>query len=181
MKKKNEKPDKIVPINRVDDIDRWIVVPGTSLEGKKHRIKEVPRGRNKCQFAAGVPKSINDFIYRSVMQLRLTDRKLIFSRGVVRSRNLKVKHAVSIRELDWDVGTLITIPRVLKYREMIALNIDGRNYTLRLMELVVLHGLLQVARPGKGREYYANLAALLLARGFKHLDTENLPEIIRKS
>lgn len=180
MKKKDGKPEKIIPINRVDEQDRWIVVPGTSLEGKKRRIKEVPLIRNRCQFATGVPKSINDFIYRCVVQLRLGDHKLIFSRGVVRSRNLKVKHAVSIRELEWDVGTLITIPRVLKYREMITLNIEGIDHTLRLMELVVLHGLLQVARPGKGRDYYSAAAALVLARGFKFLDTEDFPEIYLK-
>ncbi len=179
MKKK--KDPKVIPINQVEERDRWIVVPGTSLEGNRRRIKEVPRGRNQCNFAAGVPKSINDFIYRTVMQLGLTDRKLIFSRGVVRSRHLKVKHAVSIKELDWDVGTLITIPRILKYGEYITLVIEGSEHTLRLMELVVLHGLLQLAYPKKNAEYYAAMAALVLARGFKHLDRENLPEVIKKT
>ena len=175
MKKK--KDPRVVAIDRVEEIDRWIVVPGTSLEGRRRRIKEVPLGRNNCHFAAGVPKSINAFIYRAVMQLNLGEKKIIFSRGVVRSRNLKVKNAVSIKELDWDVGILITIPRLLKYGEFISLAIEGSEHRLRLMELVVLHGLLQVARPGRGRDYYAGLSALVLARGYKFLDEENFPEI----
>ena len=161
---------KIIPINWVDKIDRWIVVPGTIKEQHRRRTKEIIYSKNKCYFAAGVPKSIIDFIYRAVKQLKLTDKSLIFSRGTVRTAKTLVKNAVSIRELDWGVGTLITIPRILKYREEITLQIENSEYSLRLMELTVLHGLLRIAYPGKDTKFTFNMAAHILARGWSQLN-----------
>ncbi len=176
---KEKKQNTIIPIVPVEETDHWIVVPGTRLEGQRRRIKEVPRGLRNCHFAAGVPKSINEFIYRAVARLGLGEEKLIFSRGVVRNRTGRVKNAVSICPLDWDVGTLITIPRALKYSETITLSIDSERHRLRLMEIVVLHGLLRLAFPEKGHRYWADMAALVLVRGFKSLESSEMPEILQ--
>jgi hypothetical protein len=179
--KYNNGEQKVIPINWIDESDRWIVVPGTVLEKRRRRIKEVPFSKNNCSFATGVPRSIFDFIYRCVKQLKLTDRRLFFSRGMVRTSKKIYKNAVAIRELDWGVGTLIIIPRLLKYREKISLHIENTEYSFRLMEVVVLHGLLQIACPGKDAEYYSTMAALILARGWNQLELKELPTIIRKS
>ena len=160
---------KIVPINWVDETERWIIVPGTNKEHNRRRIKEVSFSKNKCYFAAGVPKSIIDFIYRSVKQLDLTNRTLIFSRGTVRSSKGLMKHAVSIYQLDWGVGILITIPRILNYREEITVTIKNTEYSLKLMELVVLHGLLQIAYPHKDEKFYSVKTSLILAKGWRQL------------
>jgi hypothetical protein len=174
------KIQKIVPIDWVEESDRWILAPGTVLEKERRRIKQIVHVKNKCHFAAGVPGSIYDFIYRAVKNLNMTDRTLIFSRGMVRNSRTRLKLTVSIRELDWAVGTLITIPRLLPYREMITLEIEKKEYTLRLMELVVLRGLLALAVPGREWKYYPAMAALILARGWKELGAEKMPAIYRK-
>lgn len=175
--KKRTTLQQVVPINWTEESSRWLVIPGTVLENRKKRIKEVKYEKVNCLFAAGVPKSIIAFIYRAVKALNLSETKLIFSRGMVRTKKDKKKYAVSVRELDWNVGTLITIPRLLKYRETITLTIDGAVFSFRLMELVVLRGLLQIARPGEETEYYPVMAALVLARGWKSLELTELPEV----
>jgi len=170
---KSVRNSKIVPINWIDDEERWILVPGTVRKAHRTRTKEIIYTKGRCSFTMGVPKSIIDFIYRSVKQLKLTDRPLIFSRGTVRTSRGVVKNEVSIRELDWGVGTLITIPRVLKYGEMITLSLLSISYSVRLMELVVLHGLLQIAFPRKKTTFYYNLAARILTKGWGQLDDEH--------
>ena len=70
---------KVVPLNWINEVDRWIVVPGTIKENGRLRIKEVPLCKNNCFFASGVPKSIIDFIYRAVVRLNLKDRNIFFS------------------------------------------------------------------------------------------------------
>ena len=176
-----KKPHSVVSINWLDESERWLVVPGTVLEKRKKRIKEINFEKSACLFASGVPKSIIDFIYRSVKKLGLSnsENRLIFSRGMVRAGKYKKKYAVSARELDWGVGTLILIPRILKYRETVRLSVDGKIHTLRMMELVVLGALLKIAFPGKTAEYYSNMAALIIAEGWKSLDLDELPGVYR--
>jgi hypothetical protein len=180
VKKKNNR-QSIVPINWVDESDRWLVVPGTVLDKSRKRIKEVSFEKSACLFATGVPKSIIDFIYRSVKKLGIPDTgdRLIFSRGMVRSGRDKKKYAVSVKELDWGVGTLIVIPRLLKYREHITLDIDGEVHTLRYMELVVLRALLQISLPGKASDYDPAMAAVIIARGWKSLELDEVPRVCR--
>ena len=175
--KKDTNKGKIVPIDWTDESDRWIVVPGTVLENKKRRIKGIAHARNNCHFATGVPKGMYDFIYRAIVKLKMTGRVFIFSRGTVRTARTRLKHSVSVVELDWAVGTLVTIPRILAWRETITLLIGGEEYTLRLMELVVLRGLLALAMPGRNAEYYPAMAALILARGWKEINAGKIPHI----
>jgi len=175
--KKNANKSKVVPIDWTDESDRWIVAPGTVLEKGRRRIKGIACVRNNCHFAAGVPRGMYDFIYRAIVKLKMTGRTFIFSRGMVRTARTRIKHSVGITELDWAVGTLVTIPRILAYRETITLLIEGEEYTLRLMELVVLRGLLALAMPGRNAEYYPAMAALILARGWKEIEAERIPLI----
>jgi hypothetical protein len=157
---------KIVPINWIDEAERWIVVPGNPRGKHRRRTREIIYAKNRCFFTTGVPKNLIDFVYRSVRQLNLSDQTLIFSRGTVRTSKGLVRNAVSIRDLDWGVGLLITIPRILKYREMITRTVDSTDFSLRLMELVVLHGLLQIAYPRKRATFYSNNAVLIIAKGW---------------
>jgi hypothetical protein len=160
---------KIVPIDWIDDEERWVLVPGTLRQPRRILTKRIVYRKENCLFAVGVPKSVIDFIYRSVRQLGLSDRTLIFSRGVVRNTAGPLKYGVSIRELDWGVGTLITIPRILKYGEHIVLPSGAAGHRVRRMELVVLIGLLKLAFPDRTSKDHSIMAALILIRGWNQL------------
>ena len=162
---------KIVPINWVDDAERWVLVPGHTGRGMMRRTKEIRFVKGRCHFSYDVPKSIIDFTYRAVKKLGLYEQTLVFSRGTVRNSRGIVKNTVSIHELAWGVGTLITIPCVLKYGEQVQIPIDGVLYRFRLMELVVLHGLLRIAYPRKKAAFYTEMPARILAVGWSVLDT----------
>ena len=179
MYMKNDKNNKVVSISWTDESDRCIIVPGSTSE-KRSRIRELRLAKSNCHFAAGVPRGIIDFIYRSVKKLKLDDKKIFFSRGVVKRGERNVKNSVSIHALDWDVGIHLTIPRSLKYRETIELRIENKDYTLRVMELLVLNALLRISTPGKKHHYYSAMPALILARGWKELGLAEYPEIYRK-
>lgn len=171
----------VIPLNWVDDTERWIVIPGTIKEGRRRRIKELFLKKNNCFFARGVPKSIIDFTYRSVKKLGLTGQTIFFIRGTVRTRKGVVKNAVMVRELDWDVGTLITIPSGMRYSDKLILEIECEKSELRLMELSLLHGLLQMTFPKKSSAFYSHIAALVIVRGWSHLTETELPCIRRLS
>ncbi len=165
----------------MDDTERWIVIPGTIKEGRRRRIKELFLKKNNCFFARGVPKSIVDFTYRSVKKLGLTEGTLFFVRGTVRIRKGVVRNAVMLRELDWGVGTLVTIPAKMRYREKLILKIEGEKNEMRLMELAILHGLLQLAYPKKSSAFYSNMSALVIARGWNQLEVSDFPDIRKLS
>jgi len=164
--KKSIRHEKIVPINWIDDEERWIPVPSNAPHPRRKRTKEIVHVKGNCSFAAGVPKSIIDFIYRSVRKLGLTDRPLIFSRATVRSSSGLILKEVSICELDWGVGTLITIPRALRYGDMITVHAAEETYTVRLMELVVLSGLIRLALPGRSLRSYTDMATRVIVQGW---------------
>ena len=166
---KSIRHEKIVPINWIDDEERWILVPSNAPHPRRKRTKEIVYVKGNCSFATGVPKSIIDFIYRSVRKLRLTDRPLIFSRATVRNPSGLILKEVSIRELDWGVGTLITIPRALRYRDMTTLCVADTTYTVRLMELAVLSGLIRLALPGRSLRSCADMAARVIVHGWNQL------------
>jgi hypothetical protein len=171
--------NNIIPLNWIDDTERWIVIPGTIKEGRKRRLKELFLRKNNCFFARSVPKSIIDFTYRSVKKLGLTPKAIFFTKGTVRIKKGVVKNAVMVRELEWDVGTLVTIPAGMRYRERLTLEIDGERKDLRLMELSILHGLLQIAYPKKNSAFYSHMSALVIVRGWKQLQETELPDIRR--
>jgi hypothetical protein len=162
---------KIVPINWIDDAERWVLVPAHAGRSGRRRTKEIRYVKDRCYFSYDVPKSIIDFTYRAVRKLNLGERTLIFSRGTVRSARGIVKNAVSIRELAWGVGTLVTIPRVLKYGEHVQISFDGAPERFRLMELVLLHGLLRIAFPGKKPSFYRETSSRILVQGWRALDS----------
>ena len=170
---------KVVPLNWVNKVDRWIVVPGTIKENGRLRVKEVPLCKKNCFFASGVPKSIIDFIYRCVVQLDLKDKKLFFSRGTVRNKRSLLKYSVSIHELNWGVGTLITIPRILKYKEKINYIIDKEEFSFRIMELIILQGLLKIVYPEKDKQFHKTMSALILAKGWGQIEQEDPPSLIK--
>jgi hypothetical protein len=165
-----KKKEEVVPIDRVHDSERWIVVPGTIKEGKKKRIKEIRFQRKNCLFAVGVPSSIIDFTYRAVVKLNLREETMIFSRGTVRGARGKTNRAVSVRTLGWDVGRLVTIPRGMRYRDHVTVSLEGEERSLRVMELALLLGLLPLAFPGRENTFYPALAVAILVRGWKVLD-----------
>jgi hypothetical protein len=173
--------NNVIHLNWIDDTERWIVIPGTIKEGRKRRIKELFLRKNNCFFARGVPKSIIDFTYRSVKKLGLTEKNIFFIKGTVRIKKGVVKNAVMVKELDWDVGTLITIPAGMRYREKLILEIEGEKKDLRLMELAILHGLLQIAFPKKSSAFYSHMSALVIVRGWDQLREKEFPDIRRLS
>jgi hypothetical protein len=164
-----EDDPKIIPIDWMKKVERWLLVPGTMVEGRRRRIKEIVYSKNNCYFAAGIPKSMIDFIYRSVRKLDLAERTLIFSRGTVRTPGGIQKNSVTIRELEWGVGTLFIIPRILKHGEKIGVLLDDKEYSLRLMELVVLNGLLRIAYPQKDFRFCSVMATRICAMGWPQL------------
>lgn len=169
--KPRHRDQKVVPIDWIDEEERWILVPPTAAENRRRRReKEILYKKDRCLFAAGVPTSVVDFTYRAVKKLGLRDRTLIFSRGTVRTGSGLQKREVSIHELDWGVGTLITIPRQLRYGERAALEVGGVACSIRLMELAVLEGLLKLALPRRRPPFYRDAAARVIAGGWRRLD-----------
>ncbi|MCP4130165.1 MAG: hypothetical protein GY754_04205 [bacterium] len=169
---KNKKNTNVVAINWIDKAERWILVPGYANNKRIRRIKELSKVKENCYFTTGVAKKLIDFIYRSVIKLGLGEITLIFSRGAVKRYNRSVHNAVDICELDWDVGTSLIIPRTLKYGKTIQLLVDNEEHTLRLMEIIVLRGLLQVARPKKSSEWYSAMAATIITKGWSRFEEE---------
>jgi hypothetical protein len=176
--RKSPKDDKIVPLNRVEDSERWVPIPGTDRLRPSSRLKSLHRKRGNCYFAVGVSKKLFDFTYRSVVKLGLGAKTLIFSKGAVKVNNRSVSTRVSIKELDWDVGISIIIPRKLAYGRKLHLLIDGVEHHLSLMEIIVLQGLLQIASPGKPFKWYSSMAATIMAGGWKRYESTTPSEVL---
>ena len=77
---------KTVPINWIDDTERYILVPRMERKRVVKKVKRLIKVKGACYFTLGVPLGLIDFIYRAVLQLRLKDRKFIFSRGAVKAQ-----------------------------------------------------------------------------------------------
>lgn len=178
---RRKEPGPVVPIDWVDDADRWIVVPGTVLEGRRRRIKELPLRRKNCHFARDLPAGIIPFAVRAVSRLALTDRVLLFARGAVRTQRSNIKYNVAIRELEWGVGTLIILPRRVPYRETKTVWIGDSSYNVNVMEFLVLHALIGLAHPGADASRRLAMTALVLTRGWKSLSLHELPELAVES
>lgn len=167
----------VIPLNWIKKSERWVLVPSYTSRGIRRRLKELIKVKGNCFFTSGVAHQIIDFVYRAVVQLELRDKKLIFSRGSVRRNNRPVINAVDICELDWDVGLSLIIPRTLRYNREIKLLVDNEEHRLRLMEIIVLQGLLRIAYPGKGRKWHSAMAASVIAKGWGRLKKDTPAEV----
>ena len=166
-----KKKDNIIPINWIDDAERYIPVPGY-IPKNRPRLKSFIKVKGNCYFAHGVAHKIIDFIYRSVIKLDLKEKKMVFSRGAVKWKNKNIFNSVGIRELDWDVGISIIIPRGLNYNKMVKLSVDNEVKEFRFMELIVLSGLLRLAFPKKASQWYSLMATTIMAKGWDSLQDE---------
>jgi len=170
---------KILQLNRIDETEHYVLVPSHVPEKIKCRVKEVSKVRGNCYFVKGVAHDLFDFIYRAIIKLNLKERKLIFSRGAVKSKGRSVSNRVDIYELDWDVGTSILIPRKLNYKNKIILLINGREAELRVMEIVVLAGLMQLSCKTKSPKWCRDMAATVLTLGWKELEN-SIPAAVKR-
>jgi hypothetical protein len=159
----------IIPINKINKSDDYALVPGYHHKKKVRKLKEFKRSKGKCIFTNGISKSLMDFIYRAVLQLKLKEKRLIFSRGAVKINDESVLYAAGIRELDWDAGISIRIPQKLNQNKRIKLNIDDKEYELNLQEIVVLSALLKIAYPPKSPKWYTDTAIMVIVKGWKYL------------
>lgn len=172
---------KVVPINRVDDTEKYILVPRLERKRVVKKVKRLVRVKGKCYFTLGVPVSLIDFIYRAVVKLGLRDRKLIFSRGSVKINGRPTANVVEVFELDWDLGTSIIIPMKRAYADTLEFNVNGAARRLRLMEIMVLSGLLKLVYKDKSEKWRSARAAAIMALGWEVLNKANQPEASREN
>ena len=170
---------KTVPINWIDDTEKYILVPRMEKNRVVKKVKRLIKVKGGCYFTQGVSHELIDFIYRAVIQLGLRDRKLIFSRGSVKNRKQPTSNIVEICELDWDLGTSFIIPMKRNYRSAVNFIIDDKEYTLRIMEIMVLSGLLKLLHKDKSEKWRSSMAVLIIALGWGELKRVELPKIYR--
>jgi hypothetical protein len=165
----NNNNSKIVRLNRINETSRYAIIPGYNNKKRTRKLKELSKSKGNCLFSSNIARGLIDFIYRAVMQLKIKDKKLIFSRGAVKINKMPVLNATAIQELEWDVGTSIRIPYKLNYNNKIKIDIDGMIYELRLMEIIVLSTLLHIAYPLKKTKWCSKLSVLIIAKGWPEL------------
>jgi hypothetical protein len=170
---------KAVPINWINDTEKYILVPRMEKNQVVKKVKRLIKVKGSCYFTQGVSHALIDFIYRAVIKLGLRDRKLIFSRGSVKHERRPTRNSVEICELDWDLGTSIIIPLKRNYRSSARFMIEDREYTLRIMEIIVLSGLLKLIFRDKSTKWRTSMAASIIARGWGELEKEDPPKIYR--
>lgn len=177
MNKKH--PPKVVPINRVDKTEKYILVPRRVKSRVVKKLKRLIKVKGECYFTLGVPIALIDFIYRAVIKLGLRDRRLIFSRGVVKIRNQPTSNIVDVHELDWDLGTSFIIPMKRRYATSLDFIVDGKRHTVRLMEIMVLSALLKLVYREKSEKWRSAKAVSIIARGWASLDGKDPPPVCR--
>ncbi len=173
MKKRAE---KTVPINWIDDTERYIVVPRMLRSRTVKKLKLLIKVKGNCYFTKGVPYGIIDFIYRAVIKLGLRERKLIFSRGSVK-RKKDGGAGMEICELDWDLGTSFIIPMRMRYDAMIDISIYGSRTKVRTMEIIVLAGLLGLVHPDRSFRWRSALAAAIVTHGWSEIKKKDPPRV----
>ncbi|MCX8123236.1 MAG: hypothetical protein N3F66_03620 [Spirochaetes bacterium] len=161
----------IIPLNKIDNAEQYIVIP-RRIKGKIQKvIKPLKKVKGNCYFTCNMPHALINFIYRSVKKLGIQDTKLIFSRGIVRINNRIVHNAVSKVALEWDLGISFIIPLKLRYNTFVTIEINNRDYTVRLMELAILIALMAHAHPSLPRKKHVEEAQKVLALGWKSVLT----------
>jgi hypothetical protein len=168
MKKRPGTAVNVIPINACKNTENWVMVP-VHLSDRRVRfgMAEIRKKRGNCVFARGVPVRLADFIYRAVVKLGLREKKVIVARGTIKRGNRTMRTACAVRQLEWDLGTAVIIPRTLTLASTVKVRSGGEEHTLKWIEFIALQGLLELARPGKRSHWYASAAALILVKGWK--------------
>jgi hypothetical protein len=175
--KKNS--SKTVPINWIGDTEKYILVPRLERKRVVKKVKRLIKVKGGCYFTQGVPLNLIDFIYRAVIKLGLRDRKLIFSRGAVKIKGRPTSNVVEVFELDWDLGTSFIIPLKRNYNTRLNFNINGETHSLRIMEIMVLSGLLRLVHGDKSEKWRSAMAAAIIAGGWAELQRQGPPDVCR--
>jgi hypothetical protein len=170
---------KTISINWIGDTEKYILVPRLERKRVVKKVKRLIKVKGGCYFTLGVPINLIDFIYRAVLKLGLRDRKLIFSRGAVKIKGRPTSNVVEVFELDWDLGTSFIIPKKRNYNTKLNFNINGKNRTLRLMEIMVLSGLLRLVHKEKSEKWRSAMAASIIAGGWAEMQKHVPPDIYR--
>jgi hypothetical protein len=171
--------NKTVPINWVEDTEKYILVPRIERKRVVKKVKRLIKVKGACYFTQGVPYKLIDFIYRAVVRLGLRDRKLIFSRGSVKVRGKPTSNIVDVYELDWDLGTSIIIPLKRRYDSVQDFAVDGKVYPVRLLEIMVLSGLLRLVRGDRSEQWRSARAVSIITRGWGELERPDPPPVSR--
>ncbi|MBP7737854.1 MAG: hypothetical protein KA369_17870 [Spirochaetes bacterium] len=175
--KKIRTADKVVPINRIGDTEKYILVPRLERKRAVKKVKRLIRVKGECYFTQGVPVALIDFIYRAVVKLGLRNRKLIFSRGSVKINGRPTSNVVEVYDLDWDLGTSVIIPMKRAYGDMLDFTVGGSSRRLRLMEIMVLSGMLKLVCADKSEKWRSARAASIMALGWEVLNKANPPDV----
>ena len=170
---------KTVPINWIGDTEKYILVPRLERKRVVKKVKRLIKVKGGCYFTLGVPLNLIDFIYRAVVKLGLRDRKLIFSRGAVKIKGRPTTNVVEVFELDWDLGTSFIIPMKRNYSTKLNFNINGKIHSVRLMEIMVLSGLLRLVHGDKSEKWRSAMAAAIIAGGWSELQRQGPPDVCR--
>lgn len=160
----------IIPINWIDRTERFAVIRGYDRRRRKPLLKEFYRNKGSCHFTRGVPTGLIDFSYRAVIKLGLKGKRFFFSRGAVKRNGISLVHTVALQQLDWDAGISVIIPQKLRYSHRFSLSINGTVHDLRVMEIAVLMALLSLKAGKRSKQWYADMAASVIAAGWRCLD-----------
>jgi len=171
--------NKTVPINWIGDTEKYILVPRLQRKRVVKKVKRLIKLKGACYFTKGVPYKLIDFIYRAVVRLGLKERKLIFSRGSVRVKGRPTSNIVDVYELDWDLGTSIIIPLKRRYDSIQNFTVAGRTYPVRLIEIMVLSGLLRLVHGDKSENWRSAKAAAIITRGWGEMAQDAPPPVSR--
>lgn len=162
----------VVSLNWINPSDRCAIVPGYEKKNKRvPKLKELKKTKGNCFFTSNIHHCIIDFIYRATLQLNMKEHRILVSRGSVKRNNNSVLHYVDIYEHEWDVGTSIIIPRLLNYNKKISLFIKRKKHQVRLMEIIVLMGLLKIKIPEKRTTWYSQMAATIITHGWSYFES----------
>ncbi len=167
----------IVPINWIDTDESYAVLRRAGTRKRRPQLREYCLAKGNCHYTRTVPRGIIDLSYRAVVKLGLRGTRFFFSRGSVKKNGVQLVNTVSLQRLAWDAGVSVIIPRRLKHTARVGLLIDDVAHELRVMELAVLMALLSLKSSRHSRRWYADMAASILARGWRSLDAGRPPDV----
>jgi hypothetical protein len=177
QKKMTIHKNKTVPIDWIGDTEKYILVPRLERKRVVKKVKRLIKVKGACYFTQGVPYRLIDFIYRAVVKLGLRDRKFIFSRGSVRIKGRPTSNIVDVYELDWDLGTSIIIPLKRRFDSVGNFTVAGRKYPVRLIEIMVLSGLLRLVYGNRSENWRSAKAAAIITRGWGEMEKTDPPPV----